>query len=184
LLVILAYFYPLPGRNILHFLWVKVNLLEKRGREHYLKISHILVPTDFSPFSDLAIQNAAFFCKVFDAQLTLAHVLTLSEVNALTSEPGNPWENVIQAIQNNMQQEYNKNSSECQLGKNPILEVLVGEPAEEIVKFAEENQVDLIIMGTHGRTGLASIFLGSVTVDVIKKSCIPVTVIKCLSALH
>jgi nucleotide-binding universal stress UspA family protein len=83
-----------------------------------------------------------------------------------------------------MQQEYNKNSSECQLGKNPILEVLVGEPAEEIVKFAEENQVNLIIMGTHGRTGLASIFLGSVTVDVIKKTCIPVTVIKCLSALH
>lgn len=149
-----------------------------------MKISHILVPTDFSPFSDLAIQNAAFFCKVFDAQLTLAHVLTLSEVNALTSEPGNPWENVIQAIQNNMQQEYNKNSSEYQLGKNPILEVLVGEPAEEIVKFAEENQVNLIIMGTHGRTGLASIFLGSVTVDVIKKTCIPVTVIKCLSALH
>lgn len=166
------------------FLWVKVNLLKKRGREHYLKISHILVPTDFSPFSDLAIQNAAFFCKVFDAQLTLAHILTLGEVNALTSEPGNPWENVIQAIQNDMQQEYNKNSSECQLGKKPILEVLVGEPAEEIVKFAEESQVDMIIMGTHGRTGLASIFLGSVTVDVIKRTCIPVTVIKCLSALH
>ena len=68
--------------------------------------------------------------------------------------------------------------------KKSILEVLVGEPAEEIVKFAEENQVNLIIMGTHGRTGLASIFLGSVTVDVIKKTCIPVTVIKCLSALH
>jgi nucleotide-binding universal stress UspA family protein len=39
-------------------------------------------------------------------------------------------------------------------------------------------------MGTHGRTGFASIFLGSVTVDVIKKTCIPVTVVKCVTALH
>jgi len=149
-----------------------------------LNISHILIPTDFSPFSDLAIQKASYFCKVFGAKLTIAHVLTLGEVNALTSEPGNPWENVIQQIQNDMQQEYDKNAMECQDEVHPNLEVLVGEPAEEIVKFAEENKVDLIVMGTHGRTGIASIFLGSVTVDVIKRTCIPVMVIKCVEALR
>lgn len=147
-------------------------------------ISHILVPTDFSPFSDLAIKEASFFCKVFGARFTLIHVLTLSEVNALTSEPGNPWENVVQQIQNDMKQEYSNHASECKDVEKLTLEVSVGEPAEEIVKFSEQNKVDLIVMGTHGRTGFASIFLGSVTVDVIKKTCIPVTVVKCVTALH
>jgi len=149
-----------------------------------LKISHILVPIDFSPFSDFAIQEASFFCKVFGAKLTLIHVLTLLEVNALTSEPGNPWENVIQQIQNDMQQKYSKHASECKNEEKLVLEVLVGEPAEEIVKYSEQNEVDLIVMGTHGRTGFASIFLGSVAIDVIKKTCIPVTIVKCVTALH
>ncbi|MCX7668223.1 MAG: universal stress protein, partial [Atribacterota bacterium] len=58
-----------------------------------MEISHILVPTDFSLFSDLAIKKATALAKIFQAKITVLHVLTLSEVNGLTSQPGNPWEN-------------------------------------------------------------------------------------------
>jgi len=148
-----------------------------------MEISHILVPTDFSPFSDLAIQNAAFLAEKFGAKMTIIHVLTLAEVNALTSQPGNPWENVVLNIQNDMKEEFQKNAASCTLSEEPALEVAVGEPAEEIAKFAEENGANLIVMGTHGRTGLASIFLGSVTIGVIKRTCLPVMVVKCAENL-
>ena len=148
-----------------------------------MEISHILVPTDFSPFSDLALENAASLAEKFGAKITILHVLTLAEVNALTSQPGNPWENVMLNIQNDMREEFQKNAGNYSLVEEPVLEVAVGEPAEEIAKFAEENGVNLIVMGTHGRTGLASIFLGSVTIGVIKKTCLPVMVVKCAEGL-
>jgi universal stress protein A len=147
-----------------------------------LELKHLMVPTDFSKFSDLAIRYASFLAKSFNARLTLLHVLTVSEVNALTSQPGNPWENVVEEFNNRMYEEFLDNT----IDKEAItvnFEVAVGDPAEEIAKFAENNDVDMLVMGTHGRTGLASIFLGSVTVGVIKRTCVPVTVVKCFEAL-
>ena len=148
-----------------------------------MEISHILVPTDFSPFSDLALEHAASLAEKFGAKITILHVLTLAEVNALTSQPGNPWENIVLKIQNNMREEFENNAGNYSIVEEPVLEVAVGEPAEEIAKFAEENGVNLIVMGTHGRTGLASIFLGSVTIGVIKKTCLPIMVVKCAEGL-
>lgn len=148
-----------------------------------MHIQHILVPTDFSPFSDLALQVAASLQEKFASRVTLLHVLTPLEAEALTSQPGNPWENVVLRIQNDMVREVESHASH--LPKDMVrFEVVVGEPAEEIARFAEENGVDLIVMGTHGRTGLASIFLGSVTLGVIKRTCIPVMVVKCPEALQ
>lgn len=148
-----------------------------------MKIDHILVPTDFSQFSDLAIQNAAFLAQNFQAKITLLHVLTIAEVNALTSQPGNPWENVVDQIQKDMKEEFEANTKQFSNLDSPALEVVVGEPPEEISRFAKENQLDLIVMGTHGRSGLASIFLGSVTTGVIKRTCIPIMVVKCPAML-
>lgn len=143
-----------------------------------MQVQHILVPTDFSPFSDLALQVAASLQAKFQARITLFHVLTPLEAESLTSQPGNPWENVVLRIQNEMVREIEENAPG--LSQDMVrLEVVVGEPAEEIVRFAEENGIDLIVMGTHGRTGLASIFLGSITIGVIKRTCIPVMVVKC-----
>jgi len=148
-----------------------------------MEISHILVPTDFSPFSDLAIQKAILLSQTFQARVTVLHVLTLSEVNVLTSQPGNPWENVVLQIQNDMMEEVRKAATPSFDLSQITLEVVAGEPVEEIARFAEENKADLIIMGTHGRTGLASVLLGSVTIGVIRKTCIPVMVVKCTEAL-
>lgn len=154
-----------------------------KGGEGYMQIQRILVPTDFSPFSDLALRIAASLQAKLQSQVTVLHVLTPLEAEALTSQPGNPWENVVLKIQNDMLREIENNAPS--LPQNMIrYEVIVGEPAEEIARFAKENEMDLIIMGTHGRTGLASILLGSVTIGVIKRTSIPVMVVKCPEKLE
>ena len=56
--------------------------------------------------------------------------------------------------------------------------ILEGNPADEIVKFAEENDIDLIVMGTLGKTGIQRFLLGSVTENVIRHSKKPVLVIR------
>jgi nucleotide-binding universal stress UspA family protein len=54
----------------------------------------------------------------------------------------------------------------------------IGHTAETIVNFAQQHQFDQIVMGTHGRTGLTSLLLGSVASDVLRSSKVPVTLVK------
>jgi nucleotide-binding universal stress UspA family protein len=56
--------------------------------------------------------------------------------------------------------------------------VLVGHISETIVRFAEENGFDEIVMGTHGRTGLTHLLLGSIASEIVQKSQLPVTLVK------
>jgi nucleotide-binding universal stress UspA family protein len=56
--------------------------------------------------------------------------------------------------------------------------VLVGHVSETIVRFAEEQDFDEIVMGTHGRTGLTHLLLGSIASEVVQKSKLPVTLVK------
>ena len=60
---------------------------------------------------------------------------------------------------------------------NCVQEVTFGNPAEEILKYIDSANIDLVIMGTHGRRGLEEIFFGSVAREVIGKSKVPVTVV-------
>ena len=57
---------------------------------------------------------------------------------------------------------------------SPKMQVLLGDPAEEILKYAQSEGIDLIIIGTHGRKGLEHIIFGSVAERVVKKSPVPV----------
>lgn len=57
-------------------------------------------------------------------------------------------------------------------------ETAVGRPARAIVKFAEENDIDSVVMGSHGRDGVSRIVLGSVAETVVRRSPVPVTVVR------
>jgi nucleotide-binding universal stress UspA family protein len=57
------------------------------------------------------------------------------------------------------------------------LSTVLGDPAEEILRYAKENDIDLIVMGTHGRKGLDRVFFGSVAEKVVKQSPVPVLTI-------
>ena len=57
-------------------------------------------------------------------------------------------------------------------------ETAIGDPAQEIVEFAEENDVDHILVGSHGRSGVSRVLLGSVAEKVVRRAPVPVTVVR------
>ena len=64
------------------------------------------------------------------------------------------------------------------LGKKVIHHVLDGHPLVEIVRYAREKSIDLIVIGTHGRTGLAHVLMGSVAENVVRKAACPVLTVR------
>lgn len=58
------------------------------------------------------------------------------------------------------------------------VETAIGEPAREVVRFAEENDIDQIIVGSHGRGGVSRVLLGSVAEKIVRRAPVPVTVVR------
>ena len=58
------------------------------------------------------------------------------------------------------------------------IETTVGRPAREVVEYAEKNDVDQIIVGSHGRAGVSRVLLGSVAEEIVRRSSVPVTVVR------
>ncbi|MDE2059326.1 MAG: universal stress protein [candidate division NC10 bacterium] len=139
-----------------------------------MPIKRILVPTDFSASSEYACQYALTFAHEARAEVYLLHAI----YNPLRL-PGYDFGGVIETLVKQAQDDLQKQVEqirEKQVIVHPM--VLVGVEYEEIVKFAQEHQIDLIIMGTHGRTGLAHAFLGSVAERVIRIASCPVLIVR------
>ena len=148
-----------------------------------LQLKRILVPTDFSESSERALKYAVRLGQPYKAEVVVLHVFHLKEYLGLLSQR----EDVDSATANQVL-EASKNGAIEKLedmvrrvdGKGvvmlPIL--LIGVPFEEIVRYAGEHEADLIVMPTHGRTGLAHFLLGSTTERVISHSACPVLVIR------
>jgi nucleotide-binding universal stress UspA family protein len=143
----------------------------------------ILVPHDFSSSANHAVAIARDEAKAHGAKLLLLHVIEMpSALNPDTvivpDENGAPI-NI---------KDYAMNQAETHLadlaariakdGVNATTFIRLGKPEDEIVKFANENHVDLIAMGTHGRTGLAHMLVGSVAERVVRTSKCPVLTIR------
>jgi universal stress protein A len=113
-------------------------------------IRNILVATDFSPCSDQAVRTALNLARHFGARLHLLHVVASATDRATALDRlGTFAETHIDAV--------------------PFTAaVAVGKPAPEIVRRAESEPVDLIVVGTHGRTGLAHVVMGSVAETVVR----------------
>ena len=148
-----------------------------------LQLKRILVPTDFSESSERALKYAVRLGAPYKAEVVLLHVFHLKEYLGLLSQR----EDIDSAIANQVL-DASKSGAMEKLedlvrrvdGKDvvvlPIL--LIGVPFEEIVRYGGEHQADLIVMPTHGRTGLAHFLLGSTTERVISHSACPVLVIR------
>jgi len=125
----------------------------------------ILVPTDLSQVSLAAMEHAASFGLLYGSRLYLLHVV---EHSPGRGAPGREAEKELEEfIAGNVKQE---------LKLVPITRT--GNPAAEIITFAEEEGIDLIVMATHGRTGLSHMVMGSVAEKVVRLSRIPVLTVK------
>jgi nucleotide-binding universal stress UspA family protein len=136
------------------------------------KIQKILFPTDFSPASEVVLRHATALAKGNNATLLILHV----EEPPLAYGSGEMFYNVSDFSSEALEKLLDK--VEPPDPAVPIVRRLVtGDPASEIPRVAKEESVDLIVMGTHGRTGLLRMLMGSVAELVVRRApCAVLTV--------
>jgi nucleotide-binding universal stress UspA family protein len=145
-----------------------------------INLKRILVPTDFSDYSHSALRYGAAFADKFGAELYLLHVfqdLSVSQPEAVTvgSPIVAPLEQFMAAARTSLERVIRENKL---TGLEVHPEVRAGMPFDEIVQFAADRDIDLIVMGTHGRGWLAHVLLGSVTEKVVRKAPCPVLTVR------
>lgn len=146
-----------------------------------MQLKKVLVPVDFSKDSLRAAEYARTFSKPFDAQLLLLHVIEpiyyASPADMYAASPNLALliEEQRKAAQAQLQQLADKLSRE---GAKVQTLLKSGSPAQVIADTAKRVKADLIIMATHGRTGLAHVLLGSVAERVIRLAPCPVLTVR------
>jgi universal stress protein A len=139
-------------------------------------VQHVLVPIDFSTTADQALEYAIALAQQLHARLTLLHVLDLPPVAMGEMTPG-VAATYLEAQETDAQHLLQASLDRVQRAGLQGGSLLVeGTPTHTIVDTAGGQGVDLIIMGTHGRTGLAHVFLGSVAEHVVRQAPCPVLV--------
>lgn len=144
----------------------------------------ILVPVDFSSFSEAALIWAADLAHSIAAPLLILHV-----VHDQGESPGyyaikgykkqlRRMEDVASEMLESFVQKAAKKCHDSELVKKARANVVIGLPVNRILEMAEHEKASMIVMGSHGRTGLAHILLGSKAEQVVHLSKIPVTVVK------
>lgn len=141
-----------------------------------MTIHHVLVPMDFSPYAEQALDYAITLAQPLQARVTLVHVL---QMPAVVNIDGNMWpsstfiDDLEAAVRRDLEAYLTRVTAAGLTGEYVIVQ---GIPFQEILATARARQVDLIVMGTHGRTGLAHVLLGSVAEKVVRLAPCPVLV--------
>lgn len=144
-----------------------------------LEIKRILVPTDFSPQAQEALHYACSLAEKFQAEMHILHVV--QDLIPLVGEPGAiipPTGDYFREIRAGAERALQSlPTPDCDKVRNVVRILRDGPPFLEIIRYAKEAGTDLIVMGTHGRSGLAHVLLGSVTEKIIRKApCAVLTV--------
>ena len=126
-----------------------------------IHVKRILYPTDFSSYSNQAYFHALNLAEAYGASLTVVHVHV----------PGAPggrdhWRNLLEQVR----------PANPKIAVSHVL--LEGDPAAEIVRYAADAGIDVIVIGTHGRTGVDRPEMGSVAERVMRESACSVLVVK------
>jgi universal stress protein A len=142
--------------------------------------TRILVPTDFSEPSDAALEYARGMAARFGATLNLLHVLEAPFVTGpLGSEAFTPEVPAVQAeLFEQARTRLRHRVLPDAAGYLTTTEIVAGTSARSILDYARERGVDLIVMGTHGRTGMAHLLMGSVAEKVVRGAHCPVMTVR------
>jgi nucleotide-binding universal stress UspA family protein len=139
--------------------------------------TRILVPTDFSEPSDAALDYARTLAAKFGASLHLFHVVEDQFVTGpfgaemYVPHPPGTLSYLTAEAQGYLGRRI---TAEDRANLRATTEIIVGTAARTIVEYASDNGYDLIVMGTHGRTGLAHVLVGSVAEHVVRNAHCPV----------
>jgi len=140
-------------------------------------IKNILVPYDFTNFSELAFQKAIEIAKKFDSKLNL-----LTVIGSDIDTSGMDWVRSQEAHdETEVKSKEDLGKIKDSKGENVNISVnIIHDPSATsgILLFAEKNNIDLIVIGSHGRSGFKKLILGSVASGVMTKSICPVLLVK------
>lgn len=143
------------------------------------EVKRILVATDLSRASEGAWRYVLMLADMLSAEVCLLHVVNSYEVVGIADISAVPPASWLKGHLARVEMELASKQREVELlGLDARRKVTVGTPAAAIVAEVQAEAADLIVMGTHGRTGLARIFLGSVAEAVIRKAPCPVLVVQ------
>ena len=144
-----------------------------------IDIKRILLPTDFSSYSAAATKYACEFATKFDAEL---HVLHTLEVH-LSATPGFGMGLALPQYVHESRAAAEKALAgvldpQWAVGRKIVRAVAEGSPKVEIVRYARTQAIDLIVLATHGRSGLAHVIIGSVAESVVRTARCPVLTVR------
>jgi len=140
----------------------------------------ILVPVDFSPKSEEALKVAANIARKIGGEIYTLHLLDIpdSEIDMIDGNkvPKGP---MAMMLFENTHEKFDEFLDKDYLDNIPVYEkVMTDAPLEGISEFAKQNNIDFIVMGSHGTSGMEEFFVGSNTEKVVRSSKIPVLVVK------
>jgi universal stress protein A len=143
-------------------------------------ISRVLVATDFSECSLAAVRWAAKTATAFGATLDLIHVWSYAPVYTRAMVSSGPPEEAVKRTEQEARRglmEFHERIKAEGIEINAVL-VRSGTPAEAVLYEAEEGRYDLLVAGTHGRTGVSRVFLGSVAEKLVRSAKCPVLTVR------
>lgn len=142
-----------------------------------IKLKKILYPTDLSEYALHALPYATELASTYGARLYLLYVVD----NYLIGAPGAGFAGQPDDLLHRVKESGTSNLKHLTQQIENIAvesEVLIGTPHVEIVRFAREQDIDLIVLATHGRKGIAHALIGSVAEKVVQMSPCPVLTVK------
>lgn len=141
----------------------------------------ILLCTDFSENSAPARQCALDYAAAFGASLSILHVVNSSRLGYPAFETVVPFDLqlLLKSIEESVRKAFDELVEECaEVVSEVTTNSRIGVPAVEIVRFAEEEGSELIVMGTHGWTGFRHLILGSTASNVVRTANCPVLTVR------
>ena len=138
-------------------------------------LRHVVAPIDFSEHNGPALRRARAFAGAYGARLTLLHAVEELDLPGIYGDVANPL-GATPELRERVRGELEKIVREQDAGLEATYHVEPGQAASTILDYAEREDADLIVMSSHGRTGLQRFFLGSVTEKVVRRAPCPVLV--------
>lgn len=144
-----------------------------------IAVKRILLPSDFSPYAEGALRWADALSRAFGAELVIVHALdlTIGGLAGLTPEVAAVpvAEQLVERLRAEAKTEMARLAARFPNARTVIRE---GSPRPILLQVASEVDADLIVIGTHGRTGLAHMLIGSVAEHLVRHSSIPVLTVR------
>jgi universal stress protein A len=144
-----------------------------------IRLRRILLPTDFSNYATAATKYACELATRFDAELHLLHTLEIHIGSAPSFVMGLALPNYIHESRTAAEKSFaGVLDPKWSIGRTVVQAVLEGSPKVEIIRYARQQDIDLIVLATHGRTGLAHALMGSVAESVVRTAPCPVLTVR------